>query len=150
MKKILEEIMNIENLHNSIHTNYSEEITKVYQIIQKLSEKLEGPMILIDSVVVHPESANIGDTLRLEIKYRILAPQKESRIKVVKNIILAGGDVKLELKRIETEKKEGEHVFTTQFGIPLALEPGEYSLIVMLRAGNHTRTVKGSFKVNPL
>ncbi len=147
IKQIIEEILRIENLSNIIHSKYSKEVLMIDELIKQLYGELEEPIILVESLIIHPDVANPGETLKLELKYNILAPQKKSQFKISESVILSRSNDRFELIKRESERSQGQQLFTFQFVIPMDLQPGEYSLTTTIGIGKQKKTVSGSFKL---
>jgi len=103
--------------------------------------------LIVENPIITPEVIKPGDTVKQEIQYALLAPQKEKKFNVSETVILTSGKDTVELIKRSSERTQGMHLSTIKFTIPADLEPGEYTLITMLSSGEQKRTVSGKFRV---
>jgi hypothetical protein len=145
IKWCIEEILKIDGLSSVIYSKYSNENTQIDSKIEELYGSLKEPLIIIESIILEPQVVKKGDVLNLEVKYRLVTPKDEKEIKVIENINLSGKNLVLPLKKRESQRTEGSHLFSTQFILPMDLEAGEYTLITTIEAGNKRKIMSKSF-----
>lgn len=103
--------------------------------------------IFTDQPVVSPAVAKPGDSVRYELQYAVLSPQRDKRFVVSEIVVLTGGGETTVLAKRESEKPQGMHISTLQFDIPKDLDPGTYKIISTITSGSLKKTVQGEFVV---
>ena len=134
IKETIDSILEIEGLSSIISSKYLNEKNEVDSKIQELYEIIKEPVIIIESATLEPELVKRGDLLTFEVKYRLVAPKEEKKFKIKESALLLGKDISLIIKKKESEKTEGVHLFSLQFLIPMGLQGGEYTLTAEIEA----------------
>ena len=147
IKEAIEGILEIEGLSSIISSKYLNEKNEVDSKIQELYEIIKEPVIIIESATLEPELVKKGDLVTFEVKYRLVVPKKEQQIKIKESALLLGKDISLIIKKKESEKTEGVHLFSLQFLIPMGLQGGEYTLTAEIEAVGKKKMVSKKFNL---
>ncbi len=147
IKKAIEAILKIERLSSIFYSKYLNEKMEIDSKIEELYGLLKEPIVIVKSAILEPVAVRRGDVLNLEVKYLLVVPKAERQFKVKESINLSGRNIFLNLKKRESEKSEGEHIFSLQFMIPMGLESGEYSLITEIEVGGKKKIISRRFEL---
>jgi len=115
---------------------------------QKYEYKGFKEELVIESPIITPKVVKPGDVVKQELRYTLLAPQKERQFNVSETVSLSSGKEKItELMERSSKKVQGTHLSTIKFTIPADLNPGEYILTTTLSIGEQNKTVSKSFNL---
>jgi hypothetical protein len=146
IKQILKKILDIEGLNPVIYSKYEREIPEVDEILLGLCKDLRDPVLMIDSLVIYPDSVKPGDLMKIELKYRIFAPEEETVFGTVESLSIKIGGNDFEVIRKEAENIRGSKKFAVELIVPKDLEASNYSVTAAVGIGSMNRTLKESFE----
>ncbi len=146
IKQILKNILDIEGLNPVIYSKYEREIPTVDEMLLELCKDLRDPVLMIDSLVIYPDSVKPGDLMKIELKYQIFAPKDETVFGTVKALNIEIGDNDFEVIRKEAENTRGSKKFAVKLIVPKDLKTSNYSVTAEVGIGSMNRTVKESFE----
>ena len=118
-----------------------EEATKKYEY-KGFKEEL-----IVEPPIITPKVVKPGDIVKQELRYTLLAPQKDRQFNISETVSLSSGKETFEIMERSSKKVQGIHLCTVKFTIPADLNPGVYTLITILNIGEQKKTVSESFKL---
>lgn len=107
-----------------------------------------GDFLEVDRSSLTPETALLGTTVESVVQYTILTPNETQQVRVSEARALLHDNDSIQLSKREVMRDQGTQVSTLKFTVPKDLAKGTYTLVTVLSAGEITRTVRSSLKIN--
>jgi hypothetical protein len=127
---------NHNNKNNNNHNNIKNDKFDKFDVKEK---KVELNIEDSNIKVVNDKS---GNYVEATIKYTLLSPKEDERLKVIDRRVLSFADKRIELDRRELLLDQGTYVSTIKFVLPKKLPKGYYSLITILSNDKNSKYAK--------